>query len=308
MERLVVTGATGFLGSEIVRQAARKGIAVRALARNPALLPDGLDAAVGDVRNPQDLRRALDGREAVIHAAGLAHGRGRSATDYESVNAAGAENVLRAAAEAGLHRVVLVSSVSVYGGSSGETRDEDDDCHPVGAYASSKYRAELRAIEIAKKRGVDLVVLRLATLYGEEDPGNVARLIRGIDRGHFVMLGSGENRKSLLHRQDAARACLEAVRKASSGVHVYNVVGTVARMAEIMSIVALRLGRQPLQIPLSDRIVSGLARLTGSNRLRTFFRDDVYDGSRFEREVGFRPRIPLQQGLNREVDWYRSRD
>lgn len=302
-----MTGATGFLGSEIVHQAPAAGFAVRALARNSERLPADIDAALGDVRNPRVLREALDAHDAVVHAAGLAHGHGKSAADYESVNVGGTENLIRAAASAGVRRFVLVSSVSVYGESTGESRNEESPCRPSGRYASSKYGAERVASRLGSELGLDLIILRCATIYGEGDPGNVALLIRGIDRRRFVMPGAGENRKSLLHRKDAARACLDAVRSAPSGVHVYNVVGSVAPMSEIVGIVARRLGRRPLRIPLPGRIVSGLSRLTGNDRLRTFVRDDLYDGSRFETEVGFRATVPLEEGLNREVDWYRSR-
>lgn len=303
---LLVTGGTGFLGSEVVRQALRAGIDIRVLTRREEPLPDHADRAVGDVLAPETLRPALKGCRRVVHAAGLAHDKATGPRELAETNVRGTENVFRAAAEAGVRRVVLVSSVSVYGGGTGEARDEDSPCHPVGPYASSKYQAERRAIELSGELGLDLVILRLATLYGEGDPGNVARLIRVIDRRRFVMLGSGANRKSLLYREDAARACLEAMQKAPSGVRVYNVVGVVTPMVDIVGIVARRLGRRPIRIPLSDRLVSGLTGLGGGNRLQTFFRDDVYDGSRFETELGFLPRIALEEGLNREVDWYRS--
>jgi len=80
--------------------------------------------------------------------------------------------------------------------------------NPVGPYALSKYNAKLRAIEIARDSGMALTILRLATLYGEGDPGNVGRLLRTLDRGRFLWIGDGSNRKSLLHKGDAARACM----------------------------------------------------------------------------------------------------
>jgi len=268
------------------------------------LLPDGADEAVGDVLDPESLQNAIIGCSGVIHAAGLTHVKAPRGREPEQTNVRGTENVVRAAAEGGANRVLLVSSVSVYG-ESRHPRHEESPCRPVGPYASSKREAERVAIALSKELSLDLVILRLATLYGEDDPGNVARLIRGIDRRHFAMLGSGENRKSLLHRDDAARACLDALRNAPSGVHVYNVVGTVAPMAEIVAIVARRLGRRPIRIPFPDVLFSGLSRLSG--RLRTFVRDDVYDGSRFQEEFGFQPEVPLEEGLNRQVDRYRSR-
>jgi dihydroflavonol-4-reductase len=313
-ERLLVTGGSGFLGSEIVRQAAVAGVPTRVLVRRRGSAPAGVDEAIGDVLDPASLRDSLAGCERVIHAAGLAHGRARRSRELERTNVQGTENVLRAAAGAGASRFLLVSSVSVYGEGSRSPRDEDTGCRPVGPYASSKRAAELRAIELSRELGLDLVVLRLATLYGEDDPGNVGRLIRAVDRGRFVLLGSGGNSKSLLHREDAARACLEAARRASTGAHVYNVVGSVAPIEEVVEIVARRLGRRwlrlPVPEPLLSRLVAGAERLAGNGplarSLRAFFRDDVYDGRRFEATFGFQPRIPLEEGLQREVDWYRG--
>lgn len=301
-----MTGATGFLGGEIVRQAIAAGVATRALTRRFGLLPEGVEAAVGDVRNPESLGSAMGEMSWVIHAAGLAHGREEGAGSVEATNVGGTENVVRAAAAAGACRVVLVSSVSVYGGSAGRVLDEDSPSHPDAAYAASKHAAELVATELSKLVGVDLLILRLATLYGEGDPGNLARLIHAIDGGRFVLPGSGKNRKSLLHREDAARACLDAAR-ACSATGIYNVVGSVARIEEVVEIIARRLGRRALRAPVPEGVISAVSRLNAFDRVRALFRDDAYDGSRFEATFGFRPRVPLEEGLEREIEWYRRR-
>ncbi|MEK7776125.1 MAG: NAD-dependent epimerase/dehydratase family protein, partial [Planctomycetota bacterium] len=112
--------------------------------------------------------------------------------------------------------------------------DENTPCNPVGPYALSKYNAELRAIEIAREAGMALTILRLATLYGEGDPGNVGRLMRTLDRGRFLWIGDGSNRKSLLYKGDAARACMAVAERSASGINIYNVSAPACTMREIV--------------------------------------------------------------------------
>ena len=105
-------------------------------------------------------------------------------------------------------------------------------CNPVEPYALSKYNAELRAIEIARESGMALTILRLATLYGEGDPGNVGRLMRTLDRGRFLWIGDGSNRESLLYRGDAMRACMAVAERPALGINIYNVSAPACTMRD----------------------------------------------------------------------------
>jgi len=163
-----------------------------------------------------------------------------------------------------------------------------------------------------------LTILRLATLYGKGDPGNVARLIRVIDKGCFFWIGDGFNRKSLLHKEDAARAILKATRTNKNGIAIYNVSAPPCTMREIVEAVSGALGRRipkwhaPASLALnSARIAAKFgnshSRLgTLYETLRKWLADDVYDTSRFETTFNFRSQVELSQGLKQEVDWYRE--
>ena len=111
------------------------------------------------------------------------------------------------------------------------------------AIAMSKWQADQRAIEIAGDNGMHLTILRLATLYGEGDPGNVARLMRLIDRGRFVWVGDGLNRKSLIHREDAARACVTAACSPGGGIRIDNVSALACSVRDLVEGLAVALGR-----------------------------------------------------------------
>ena len=124
-------------------------------------------------------------------------------------------------------------------------------------YVLSKYNAELRAIEIVLVSGMALTILRLATLYGEGDPGNVGRLMRTLDRGRFLWIGDGSNRKSLLYKEDAARACVAVAERPASGINIYNVSAPACTMREIVDGIADALGKHPspVRVPATPALL-----------------------------------------------------
>ena len=309
---LLVTGASGFLGSRIVGLAREAGWQVRALDRSPRTQNDEVDTLVGDIGDSALLRKACEGVTAIVHAAGLAHVYGSRAKDSDSFNAVnevGTGHVVDVALESGVPHIVLVSSVSVYGSYHGAQCNETVPCHPQSPYAISKWRGELRAAErIAKGQG-SLTILRFATIYGEGDRGNVAKLIGALDRERFIWPGSGLNHKSLIYKDDAARACLCALEYPVSGTQIYNVSAQPATMREIVSSICQALGRPVphLGIPLALlKTVGAISCRIGDpgqlgQRLEKFIHDDVYDGSRFDSTFDFHPVISLSEGMRREV-------
>jgi nucleoside-diphosphate-sugar epimerase len=308
----MVTGATGFLGSEILRLAPASGWRVRALVRTPGTQLAGMEVVHGDISDVAALRAACTGASAVIHSAGLAHVFGTGAKDtarFLAVNEAGTSNVVAAAMECGVPHVVLVSSVSVYGNHMGEECDETSPCHPEGPYATSKWLGEQRAIEHAAGAGGSLTILRLATIYGEADRGNVAKLIKALERGRFIWPGSGLNLKSLIYKEDAARACLCAAQRGAPGTEVFNASAQPATMREIVSTICEALGRPVPRLRAPRALLSAVSALSRSvgdpkqlgQRVEKFTRDDVYSGSKFEAAFDFRPATSLAEGIRKEV-------
>lgn len=315
---LLVTGAGGFLGSGIVDLALLEGWDVRALYRDDRP-GHRAEAFVGDICDAALLRKAGHGVGAIIHAAGLAHVFGRrNAKDHSAfnrVNESGTANVLDAALECGVPQVVLVSSVSVYGRYAGESCDESVPSQPRGAYAVSKWLGEMRAIERAATGRCSLSILRFATIYGERDRGNVARLIDALDRRRFIWPGSGQNRKSLIYKEDAARACLRALDRVEPGAEIFNVSATPSTMREIVTAICQALRRPVPKLGIPGHLLKptqAMFRAIGdpghlAHRLDKFLQDDVYDGRKFENRFGFYPKVPLREGIRREVDALHAR-
>ncbi len=319
---VLITGASGFLGSEVVRQAINHGLNVIAQDRIENNKLQNVKYLRADILDPLSLSKVFGGVICVCHVAGLAHIFDKSevgrAPFYE-VNVVGTKNVANAAVRAGVKHFVFISSVSVYGGES-KGKNEDSECYPESSYAESKWKAEQWLIDLCQKIGMNCTILRLATLYGEGDPGNVARLIRSIDRGGFVWVGKGENLKSLLYRVDAARACVEAVKRLQPGINIYNVSGPAFTMKEIVEAIAAALGKRvpPFYIPASGALSSAkimkklFFNLTkfGAiyNTLQKWLADDYYNTDKFCNAFNFKANVGLKEGIRREVEWYQKKE
>jgi nucleoside-diphosphate-sugar epimerase len=156
----------------------------------------------------------------------------------------------------------------------------------------------------------------LATLYGEGDPENVSRSMRTLDRGRFLWIGDGSNRESLLYKGDAARACMAVAERPASRINIYNVSAPACTMREIVDGISDALVKHPfpLRVPASlalflSRHLSRIPnrRLAGFHQtVQKWLAEDVYDTRRFEEAYGFQTKTSLEDGLKREVDWYRQ--
>lgn len=322
IDRILVTGANGFLGSAIINELIDGDLSVKSTDINENAIIDKVSYHQADILRPSTLSSAFDDIGAVIHAAGLAHIFDKSklySNRFHEVNAEGTKNVIEIAAEKGIKRFILISSVSVYGGLSYDN-DENGICQPEGSYAESKLNAEQYAIQTARESGINLTILRLATLYGEGDPGNIARLIRVLDKGRFIWVGDGKNLKSLLHRKDAARACAEVVKKPLSGINIYNVSAPPHLMKTIVDTIAFGLKKFPPSwyIPASLALNSAKAiKLISLNHgrlstvydiLQKWLANDYYKSEKFYSTFDFKIKISLQEGIQEEVSWYKKKN
>jgi UDP-glucose 4-epimerase len=288
---------------------------MRAYTREEPPEPN-LDWVVGDILDVPKLTAAMQGVDRVIHAAGLAHLFRPTEADerqLQAVNADGTRCVTRVAVEAGVSRLVIVSSVSVYGSSDGN-RDETAPCRPLNAYGRSKLAGEQYAMEESVGRSIEVVALRLATLYGVGDPGNMRRLIGALNGGWFIQLGNGLNRKSFIHVSDAANACfLAATTPGLTGP--YNVAAEPYTVRDIVAAICQALGkRPPFSLPAGlatagAGVVSAAA--LGKGRLgelpeavRKLLGNDEYSGVRFQRDTGFEAQVGLEEGISEEVRWW----
>lgn len=205
---ILVTGATGFVGSALLKELYKRDYIVRGAVRNSPRIHEpckGFEYInVGDVNEFTDWSNALSGIDCVVHCAARAHHYDETATEalqcYRSVNVAGTIELAHQASLAGCKKLIYLSSIKVNGERTyGDMCFTSDDMpRPEDAYGISKFEAEQALHQIAKSTGLEVVIIRPPLIYGPNVKGNLARLLKVVDSGFPLPLGSVNNCRSLL--------------------------------------------------------------------------------------------------------------
>jgi nucleoside-diphosphate-sugar epimerase len=241
-----VTGSTGFIGSHLTALLRAHGWRVRGLVRpgrDPARLhAAGAEAVFGTLEDLPALTRACAGCDVVFHVA-AALGPNADAQALFRVNVGGTENVLRAAATAGVGRVVFTSSVAVYGEAAPEGADEDTPPNPSGPYGESKVRAEALCLRYMAEHGLPVVILRPCFVYGPGDPYFLPTAISILRGGWFPVVDGGRLPVDLVHVEDVANAHLLAATAPQAAGRAYNITdGRRRTLRELLELGARALG------------------------------------------------------------------
>lgn len=307
---VLVTGGTGFIGRRLVFALREQGARLRVLVRSESAVPAdwcGVEIAVGDLADAASLARACAGVNAVIHAAGFAHADAADTPDFAArhwtINAEGTFRLLDAAAVAGVERFVFLSSVKAVGDPGPRCVGEDWDAPPETPYGRAKRAAEERVLAVGRERGLHVVNLRPALVYGPGMKANLARLIEAARRGRLPPLPETGNRRSLVHADDVAQAALLGAAHPASAGKTYFVTDGQPYSGRDLYVIARRAFDLPVPgwtVPPS--VLYGMARLMDSaltlvgrrgRKARTALDKLLgwacYDSSRIGAELGYRP-------------------
>jgi UDP-glucose 4-epimerase len=313
--RILVTGASGFIGRRLCSALLCRGAVVKGTARRLAALPEGVTPCpVGEIGGATDWREALQGLDAVIHlAAQLSPGERAEQAGAESfaeVNARGTENLARQAAAAGVRRFVFVSTVKVHGETTSDSPfREGSELRPADAYARSKCDAEQRLRALAESAVMELTVVRPPLVYGPGGGGNVLRLIQAIDTNVPLPFGRIRNKRSLVSVDNLVEFLWLCATEARAAGEIFLVSdGEDLSTADLVRAIAKHLGRRPRLLPVPPGLLKTLAALAG--------RKDLYDrlcGSlqvdigHARRVLGWNPPFRLDHTMAETVDGYRKR-
>ncbi|MBI2606542.1 MAG: NAD-dependent epimerase/dehydratase family protein [Deltaproteobacteria bacterium] len=324
-----VTGGSGFIGSEVIRQLNARGVRVRALLRatSPRRNLEGaaFEEVRGDLGDLEALKKGVAGADYVFHLAGVIAAPKREI--YFKHNAEGSANLARACAEAnpGLMRFVYVSSLAASGPSASlSARLETDAEAPISAYGESKLAGEREVFSRAEGK-FPVTVIRPPAVYGPRDRG-LFEFFKIINSGIMPILparnATCEKHYSLIHVEDLVQGILQAGLAEGQGAkEVFFLAGDgIHTWTQILREIAGALGKKPFRVKVPSFALTGIAGLytligaiTGKQFPLTLdklseLRPDFWicSNEAAKLKIAFRPRYSLADGIANTVEWYKK--
>src|ERR1039458_10344622 len=297
-KRILVTGASGFVGRPLVAALLRAGYAVRAVTRRQLSFPDSVEVAiVPDLKNPIDWNPVLRGVDIVIHLAGSAHSKiSESAySEFDQINWIATQRLADAAKEVGIERFVYISSLRAQVGASAvQVVREQDEPSPANQYGRSKLAAE-QAIRAA---GVPFTILRPVVIYGPHPKGNMRTLVRLARSPLPLPVASFTGRRSLLAVDNLIAAIIFALNNPVTVGETYLVADSKPMtIGEILTMLRKSQGRSLTTINVPQVIIRLLLMMCGRTDLWSRLSGNmVVDTSKLE-SVGWRPAVDTYTGF-----------
>ncbi|MGA9774615.1 MAG: NAD-dependent epimerase/dehydratase family protein [Candidatus Dormiibacterota bacterium] len=321
---ILITGGNGLLGRHLVPELQARGdrVSVLALPGEDTSWLEARDARVfsGDIRQPETLAAPMRGMEAVLHLAGMM-GVWLPIAEYRAVNVAGTENVARAALAEGVRRVVHVSSWTVYGMNLGHPVGEEAAFAPFPEpYALTKAEGDRLVQRMVERDHLPAVIVRPGTFFGPGDQLHFGRMADRVISGRGLIVGSGRNALPFVYVSDVVQGLLRALDQPQALGRAYNIANdSPLSQLEFLRAIAEEVGARPPWVHAPYRALYAvgsaaerLAGWTGTKRqppltrlgVVLFGTDNRHAIARARQELGFRPLVPLREGVRLAAAWY----
>jgi len=318
--RILITGATGFVGWHLVQFLLNLDVEVIVLARDPEAASRLFDGHVsireGELENKESLAAAVRDAQIVFHLASQSSGLGASSKELYHINVEGTQYLLEACNGAGVRRFVYCSTASVMGHVSRGPVNETATCRPTGEYEKSKHAAETIVLGNGPN-GCSVVVVRPPWIYGPGDIRSVG-LFRMVKSGWFMLIGDGNNLHHPVYIDDLILGLYQcAVREINSGeiliIAGKEIVTSRQLITTLANLLHVTLSRIRIPLGLAQFLAVGIAPLFSIVRLKfpitkdrlEFFRvSRAYNTSRAKKLLGYEARTDLEAGLRHTIAWY----
>ncbi|MBI1744444.1 NAD-dependent epimerase/dehydratase family protein [Candidatus Acetothermia bacterium] len=322
--KILVTGATGLIGSHIAEKLLAQKQDVRVLVRDPQkanfLKTTGAELVLGDTLDPDTLERALKGVHTVYHCAALVQLQG-TRDRLLNINVQGTGNMLEASLAANVKRFIFTSSVAVYGSANDpQGTREDDPQAPNGPYSESKIESEKLVWQAYREKGFPISIIRPCVVYGPRDLNFSKPLLKNL-KGLMPMVRHGEALLDLVHVRDVADVHLLAGTNEKAVGQAYNVtdgephtiqelVETVRRLANLNT----RFINLPYPVVLTGATIAyEFARMRGKmplispSTVRAMAIHHHYSIEKAQEHLGFVPKVKLEEGWKETIEWFQAR-
>lgn len=324
-KKVLVTGATGFIGQAVARKLVDRGEHVRVLVRDPEKLT-GLsvpaeDVVRGDITDPEAVDRAVRDVSVVYAIAGTFREPGLSDQRYREVNVDSVRMMHDAARRNGVTRIVHCSTCGIHGSIDGQPADESHPVRPVGIYEETKAAGERLALELGAESGIEVTALRPTPVYGPGDT-RLLKLFKLANRRPIVMLGDGRAGYHLVYIEDLTDAFILAGTSPTAAGEAFLIGGPeIPSLNEIVETLAVINGHDEVgsvvRVPAKPAWLAGwlceaMCRPLGVDppihrrRIEFFINNRAYNIDKAKSLLGYAPKVGVQDGLRRTAEWYRG--
>jgi len=313
--RILLTGATGFLGRALIRgMLATEGNAVVAAVRTHGHeMPSTVkQPVVGDLSANNDWSAALADIDVVVHAAARVHVMDETAGDplaeFRKVNVAGTLNLAKQAARAGVRRLVFISSIKVNGEATfGDPFRPDDDLHATEPYALSKWEAEQGLFQVARDMGTEVVVVRPPLIYGTGVTVNFKKLVEWGGKSVPLPFGSVNNKRSFVALDNMVDFTILCTHHPKAANEVFLISdGEDISTTTLLKKVAAAWGQPSRLVPVPVSLMSSVARVLGRKALADrLFGSLQVDSAKARSLLGWKPVITMDEQLRKTIEAYK---
>jgi dihydroflavonol-4-reductase len=326
MVKMLVTGGTGFIGSRLALAARAQGHSIvlagqlnttAERSRAEELARAGISVEQGSLQDPAYARRVVQGCQHVIHLAAAQHEANVPDQYFFDVNVEATRTVLEACEAAAVERFVYGSTIGIYGESSGQALDESTPPHPVNVYGRSKLKAE--ELVNSHRDRLPISIVRISETYGPGD-FRLLKLFRAVNRGRFLIIGSGGNKRQAIHVADLVRGLLLAAQSDAAIGETFVMAGEeILTTREMVRDVAGALGRPPprWRVPMWPFLAAavlferslppfGIQPPLHRRRLDFFRKSFIFNTMKARTLLKFTPAIGFRAGAVETAGWYRD--
>lgn len=314
--KILLTGGTGFVGSQLAQKLIKNGYSVRALVRNPKKLrwplDDKIELVKGDITKAEGLEEALKGIEIIIHCAGLT--KALKYNDYYNANAKSCELLLSAIDKKSFKQFIFLSTQAALGPSIKEPKFEDEEQTPISYYGESKLEGE----KILTSSKVNYTIFRPCAIYGERDV-EFYPLFKAIRKGWKLIVGNGKKKVNMLNVHDLINAIISCINNKRAFKQIYNIAdGNEYNWKDVNNAAEKAVGKKCrfLRIPIFVVSIVGwintfLERilrkpfLLNKQKLKEMKQDAwLMNIDKIKKDLDYKASFTLEQGFRAAFKWY----
>ncbi len=294
--KMLVTGATGFVGQELVKISQNLRCVVRHGETN--MFVDSF--AVTSIDGGTNWGSCFEDVTSIIHLAGIAHKKTTPSHEYNAINTEGTLHLAEQAVKAGVKRFVFVSSIGVNGSSSNELPfTKDSQARPHNAYTQSKYEAELGLKKISTETGLEVVIIRPTLVYGASAPGNFGMLTKLVEKLPVLPFGFASNRRNFIAVQNLVDLLITCATHPDAVGHTFLASDSeTLSTREFTNAIAEGLGKRVLQFPVPVSLMRFAGKLTGkSSMIEQLFGNLEVDSSNIKEVLNWTAPLTMKQAM-----------